>query len=183
MKISVNIKVRNPEWYESIEEIKKSKSESICIEEWIAFNEYKIGKHTTFVDFEYSFVVNSYIVNKKGMFRLSVSNCDNVINNNPKKQIFLLDNVSVIEFIGNNNKGYVVVSNELIHEYWSEQKNAESCQYFYFYLKENTDHNKLTENIWLSDEKILNIEKQFGDYAIEKDSNLIIRKEGGFNLI
>lgn len=177
MRITVSIKVRNSEWYQTIDELKKSKSASMCAEEWVAMNEDKIEKHSSFIDFEYSFFVNRYQSLKKECFDLEVISLQKDSNSHIKNTIHL-DNVCVVEFIGDNTSSFVVISKELLFQKFIVEKDLNNCEYIYFYLKENTDHNRLNENIWLSDDCIENIKKKFGNFDTENDSNIKLIREG-----
>lgn len=179
MNIIVSIKVRNSEFYEAFEEMKKSEGE-ISFEDWEEYNDNKIQKHSSFVTFNYSFVVNSYEVKKESEFDLEIIDYNNKDQSVPTKNTFHLDNVWIIEFLGDNNRSFVVISKELLYQKMNIQKGIEGVEYIYFYLKENSDNNRLANNIWLSDDKIEYLEKQFEDFTIEKDTNLIIRSEGGY---
>ena len=151
MKIAVNIKVRNPEWYWTKEQLTESKKkDSMSRKEWEMLTEDKIPKHSAEVDFEYNFDVISYKDNRNSKFDITLFNTSNETNTNPLPVTFTLHDVTMVEFAGELEKSYVVVSNELIHQFMSARRNRNGRFYWYFYLKENSEYVKLTNNIWVS---------------------------------
>lgn len=147
--------------------------------EWEMLNEDKISKHSAFVDFEFIFEVKACSDNRNGIYKLKVYNLDSQNNDKPTENIISIEDVTIIEFIGDTEKECVVISNELIHQYIGSTKGKGGRLYWYFYLKENADHNMLTENIWLSDIQIEKIKNQFEKFGLEKNKNLLHRKNGG----
>jgi hypothetical protein len=180
MKIAVNIKVRNPEWYWPKERlIDSTKKDSMSRKEWEMLNEDKIPKHSEEVDFEFKFDVKSYKDNRNSEYHLTINVSDNVDFTNPSTHNVIIKNVTVVGFIGDKEESYVVVSNELIHQFISAKKNANGRLYWYFYLKEDSDYVRLTDNIWISYSENEKINKQFERFVIEEDSNLKRRKFSG----
>jgi len=152
MKISVNIRVRNPEYYWSKQELDKSKrGEGMSREEWLMINDSKVWKHIDFVAFEYNFEVLSCNDNRNGIFDLRFKSSNDESFEDAIESNIQLDNVTVLEFLGKKDKGYTVVSNELLHQYIGSKKGKDGRYYWYFYIKENTPYNKFSDNIWLSD--------------------------------
>lgn len=180
MKIAVNIKVRNPEWYWPKERMSDSKNkDSMSRKEWEMLNEDKIPKHSAEVDFEYNFDVISYKDNRNSKFGITLFKTNNETTNNPLPVTFTLHDVTVVEFDGGLEKSYVVVSNELIHQFISARQNRNGRFYWYFYLKENSEYVKLTNNIWVSYVQFNKITEQFNRFAIKRDPNLELRKLSG----
>lgn len=170
MKISVNIKVRNPEWYWTPEELLESKEAgSLSREDFEAINGDKIKKHDEFVDFEYKFEVINYTTNPKTTFDLSIFTSESEEYVNPTEHILKLENVTIVEFIGKTEKSLVVVSNDLIHQFIGASKGNDGRIYWYFYLKENTPYKRLCDNIWISNEIFT---KQCGNLVLEANRDL-----------
>lgn len=180
MKITVSIRVRNQDFYEAFEEFKKSQGDlKMSQRDWMVYNDDKIQIHSTYVGFEFNFVVNSFNIKESREYDLEVFSIDEGEKNKPKKNIFHLDNVQIVEFRGDKKNSFVVISNELFHQKIHIENGGSDHKYLYFYLKENTDYNRLSNNIWLSDDKIEAMRNLFGDFAIQNDPNLIMREEGG----
>lgn len=177
MKIAVNIKVRNPEWYWTKEQLEKNKDYR---KEWEMINGDKIDKHTNAVDFDFKFDILSYNDNRKTSYDLPIYSADNENFENKVKHIVTLDNVTVVEFIGETEKSYVVVSNEIVHQFISCKQEKDGRLYWYFYLQENSDHLRLTDNIWIADAQHEKIQKQIGTHkivAVDNDPHLQIRRQ------
>jgi len=153
--------------------------DSMSRKEWEMLNEDKIPKHSIEVDFEYNFDVISYKDNRNSKFDITLFNTSNEANTNPLPVTFTLHDVTVVEFAGELEKSYVIVSNELIHQFISAKKNSNSKLYWYFYLKENSDYVQLSDNIFLSNVEFENLTNQFGKFAIEMDPKIKRRKFSG----
>lgn len=187
MKVAVIIKVRNAEYYWTKEELLESKNgKSMSREEWLFINGDKISKHTIGVDFEYLFQAKNHLVNPVATFKLNVYCSNNEDFENSSIHTIELDDMTVIEFSDENHKSQVVISNELIHQFISAKQNKDGYHYWYFYLKENTEHSKLPPNFWISDTQRKKIHKEIGDvniFQVDIDPYLKIRKiEGMFPL-
>lgn len=185
MKIAVIIKVRNPEWYWTKEELLESKNgKSMSREEWLFINGDKISKHTIGVDFEYLFQASNYLENPVANFKLNVYCSNSEDFENHSIHTIELNDMTVVEFSDESHKSHVAISNELIHQFISAKQNKDGCHYWYFYLKENTEHTKLITNIWVSDTQRKKIFKEIGDFKffqVDLDPYLKIRKiEGMF---
>jgi len=185
MKVAVIIKVRNAEYYWTKEELLESKNgNSMSREEWLFLNGDKILKHTIIVDFEYLFQAKNYLENPVATFKLNVHCSNNEDFENSSIHTIELDDMTVVEFSDESHKSYVAISNELIHQFISAKQNKNGYHYWYFYLKENTGHSKLTPNFWISDTQHKKIFNEIGDFKffrVDIDPYLKIRKlEGMF---
>jgi hypothetical protein len=170
MKINVIIKVRNPEWDLLKERMADSKNkDSMSRKEREMLNEDKIPRHPEEVDFTFTFDVKSYKEIRDSDFPMSVnvSESDEFISSSVHNVIF--KNVAVVGFFGDKTESYVIVSEELIHQFIRDEKGSKGKQYWYFYLKENADYVRLAENVWLSRTEYKNIRKQVGRFAVERD--------------
>lgn len=177
MKIAVNIKVRNPEWYWTKEQIAESKKKgSMSRAEWEMLNEDKIPKYSAEVDFDFMFDVKSYIDKRDSDFYLTVYVSNKNDKTYPAVHNILVKDVTVVGFIGDKEESYVIVSNELIHQFISAKKNSNGKLYWYFYLKENSDYVQLSDNILLSNAEFEKLTNQFGKFAIEMDPKIKRRK-------
>ena len=155
MKIAVNIKVRNPDWNWSGNELFELDNEgSILGEEIKIANGEVIKKHKESVDFEYLFDVINATTNPKTTFDLVIHTSENQEFVNPTEHNLKLENVTKIEFEGQAEKSFVVVSNDLIHQFIDALKDKDDRLYWSFNIKENIPYVKLCDNIWLSDRMI-----------------------------
>ena len=143
--------------------------------EWEMLTGDKIPKHSAEVDFEYKFEVKSYKDNRDSKFEITLYTSNSESNSNPLSVTYTLHDVTVVDFVGDLEQSHVVVSNELIHQFISARKNRNGRFYWYFYLKENSEYVKLTNNIWLSSIEFKKILNQLERFAIKKDPNLEIR--------
>lgn len=167
MKIAVSIKVRNPEYYWSKEEIKKSHKEGeMSYEEWLMINGDKIQKHIPSVTFEYDYEVIEYNYPEGSEYELTV-----VTDDGTKEQKVKVSDVTVIEFIGKEDRSIVVVSNDILHQFLKAKKDK-GRTYWYFYIKEDSDYIPFTPSVWLSKEIGEKIFKQIGDYGIINDAHI-----------
>ena len=143
-------------------------------------NENKIHKHLPTISFGYNFEVEHHSENRKANYELAVYYLENEESESQQKHTVILENVTIVEFIGGNKKSLVVISNDLIYQYIGS-KMKEGKFYWYFYLKEDSHYVKLLDNIWVTEEQYQQLEKQFEklDFAIEKDVNLIMREYSG----
>lgn len=180
MKTDVIIKGRNPEWYWPKERMTDSKNkDSMSRKEWEMLNEDKIPRHLEEVDFTFTFDVKSFKEKRNSNFPMSVyvSESADFISYSVHNVIF--KNVTVVGFLGDKTESYVIVSDELIHQFISAKKGAKGKQYWYFYLKENADFVHLAENVWLSRTEYENIRNQVGRFAVERDPYMKRKKLSG----
>lgn len=155
MKIAVNIKVRNPDWnWTGKELLELDKGYSISGDEKETTNGYVIKKHKECVDFEYLFDVVNATTNPKTSFDLVIHTSENKEFVNPTEHNIKLDDVTIVEFEGQSEKSFVVVSNDLIHQFIDSLKDKDDRLYWSFHIKENIPYVKLCDNIWLSDRMI-----------------------------
>ena len=139
----------------------------------------KIPKYSAEVDFDFMFYVKSYIDKRDSDFYLTVYVSNKNDKTYPAVHNILVKDVTVVGFIGDKEESYVIVSNELIHQFISAKKNSNSKLYWYFYLKENSDYVQLSDNIFLSNVEFENLTNQFGKFAIEIDPKIMRRKFSG----
>ncbi len=170
MRHVINIKVRNPDWYVATSESTLSR------ESWEIINEGKIPKHAIFTEFEYKFEILDYHEWIETKYNIEIySEKNNKVN---RVGVFTINNVKVVEFKGEQQSSFVVVSNELIHQFISAKKENGKL-YWYVFLKENCNYLKLYDNVWITIEVFNTIQSLYGDFLIEKDLTLTIRKIGG----
>lgn len=175
MNVSVSIRVRNPEWYWTKEELAKSKKKGeMSREEWELHMEDKISKHSSTVDFEYAFDVVSHNDNRNTSFPLTIFSEEETTGNLIPHEV-VLENMTVIEFVGEKDKSYVAIANELIHQYLGV-KQKKGRFYRYFYLKENVDCFSLSDNIWISQNQLDKLD--FTPCGINADKNLVVKNFG-----
>lgn len=162
MKVSVNIKVRNSEWFELDDELKM-------------INEGKMAKYSDFVDFEFDFEVISHIDNRSTDHALKLQVADNGMQS---ESIYILNDVTKIDFIGKAKQHSVVVSNSLIHSFLGAVQRGKRF-YWYFFLKENTNYAKLGVSIWIDDAQIQDLLSKYPGARFETENNIKLRKTGG----
>lgn len=143
MQVIVTIAVRNPEWYWSKEELQDAGEYR---KEWEVINEGKIYKHLPSEAFEIGFDVMDIKENRNATFDIKLVSED-------RKQSIShgLQDVTVLDFIGEKDKVSTVISNSLIHQYIAARQ-KEYKYYVYFYIKENTEYERLNQFVWLSKE-------------------------------
>jgi hypothetical protein len=164
-EVTVSIKVRNPDWYWTKEEIAESKEgNSIDRESWEMINEDKIPKHSKSYSFGFDFDVESYKVNRNETFDLIAFTSEHQNFSDYEKHVISLKDVTIIKFEGSGKTSHVVVANDLIHQFINAQKGADGVIYWYFYLKENSGHNELSMSVWVSDNHLEKINKELEDY-------------------
>lgn len=183
MNVSINIKVRNPEWYWGQQDIKASmKKGEMSYDEWKMINEGKIYKHLPAITFDYKFKVESFSENCETNYEITVYDLKNEEAEKQERHKVTLEDVTVVEFKGENNISHVVVANALKHEFRGAQKSG-ATHYWYFYLKENAEYVKLMDNIWITAQQFEQIQNQFKEFgfAVENDANLkILELRGSF---
>jgi len=188
MKISVNIKVRNPEWYGFEEEgDDEYNNESLMSREaWEVINDGKIPKYSDTISFEYKFDVIKYSDNRNGIYELEIFTSNDTNFKNPIKNSISIKDITIVEFISDKEKGQVIVSNDLIHQFISARKGKDGRFYWYIYIKENKNYCAISENIWISEShynKLMNkLMKTYPDtvnFMVKEDQNIKIRSTGG----
>lgn len=153
MRVVVTIAVRNPEWYWSEEKLQETGEYR---KEWEAINEDKVEKHQPSEAFEVGFDVADIKENSNSTFDIML-----VSEDRSQSISHTLENITVVDFIGNEEKLSVVISNSLIHQYIAARQ-KEYKYYVYFYLKENTPYERLNSFVWLSDEHRQELAKSLG---------------------
>jgi hypothetical protein len=162
MKVSVNIKVRNEDWYELDEEMQ-------------FINEDKIAHFLDFVDFEFTFDVEKYEDNRSTDYTIKLY-LD--LEDESKQVDFIVQDVSHIKFIGENQSCDVVVSNSLIRDYFGAQKKG-SRHFWYFFLHGRKPYAQLGDNIWLDEYTSKSISGQYPDAYVRENPLIKQRKIGG----
>lgn len=143
MKISINIKVRNPDWYFEDE----PDNEGMSREEYMMINGDKIPKHTHAWTYDFSFPVIKVTDNRLTNYDLHINNKD--ADGKECVSIFPIKNVTILEILGGTEKSQIIVSNEIIAEYFAHQ-NKKGVLYWYFYIKEGLDFGSIGDYIWLN---------------------------------
>lgn len=167
MKIAVSIKVRNPEYYWTEEEVKESqKEDEMSYEEWLTINGDKIQKHIPAITFEYNYEVIKYEYPEDLEYELPV-----VTEEGTTEQSVKIFDVTVVEFIGKDQNSTVVISNDIIHQSIKAKKDKGKT-YWYFYIKENSDYISFSPSVWLSKETAKKIFEQIGDYGIRPNNHI-----------
>ncbi len=175
MKVAVNIKVRNPEWFWSQKEIKKSNKEGeMSYEEWKMINEGKIAKYTDLVDFEFLFDVEKHLDNRFNTYDLKFS-CEE--NGTQIEKTYKLNDVTTIDFIGAEKQSTIVVSNSLINQFLSAVKKGQRF-YWYFYLKGGIPYTKIGENIWIDEMETSNLMALCKNISFDQNIEIKLRKQG-----
>jgi hypothetical protein len=143
MNIVVKIWVRNPEWY--CDEHKNPDERK----EWEQLNAAKIARHSHCAAFKFSEEVTGYSKKDTNTYELTISAEDEGNENSAVLGTVLLEDVHVTEFKHGEDSTPVVISNDIIHDIVTTQKeNGKLC--WNYYLKENIDILNLESNIWLS---------------------------------
>jgi hypothetical protein len=142
MTVIINFNVRNPEWYWSAQEIKESGG---YYEEWKMLNEDTVPKHVPCWGYKVGFDVNNIQENRNTSYDLKYS----LIKDPSVTQTIRLDNMTYVTFFGENEKAEAVVSNEILHSFLGAKKSGRKY-YWYFFIKENTEYEKLSHVLWLS---------------------------------
>ena len=85
--------------------------------------------------------------------------------------IIQLKDVSVVNFIGKNDRSSVAVSNSIIHQYIGNKK-RHGKHYFYFYIKEDADWIRVDQHIWLDRKEVNRISKIYGQSIVEPNKKI-----------
>lgn len=159
MKVIVIIAVRNPEWYWSKEELQESGEYR---KEWEMINEGKIYKHLPSEAFEIDFDVVDIRENRNATFDIKLMSED-------RKQSIshTLQEVTVVDFVGEKDIVSTVISNSLIHQYIAARQ-KEYKYYVYLYIKEHTEYERLNQFVWLSKEHQQELEAALGIQISDK---------------
>ena len=150
MKIALNFKVRNPEWYWPETKIKESEG---YYETWKILNEDKIYKHIPSWSYEINFDVVDVKENRNADYELRYSNP----HNKGEIKSLILNDMTFVTFYGSVEKVEVAISNAIIFSFMGAQKSG-SKYYWYFYIKENIEFERLTDLIFISKDQNLILE-------------------------
>lgn len=169
MKVQISIRVRNPEWYWSKEEMKENGDYR---EEWEMINEGKIYKHMPTMEFDFNFEVKEYQEADEDTFDIEIylPKDGEIDKENPVR--VQLEDVRVINFYGETDQCSVVISNSIIHD--SDIKKPRGKYYFYFYIKEDAEYEvpPQNENIWLDSAEIQRLVDLHGPVAIKPQERI-----------
>ena len=159
MRVIVTIAVRNPEWYWSKEALQESGEYR---KEWEMINESKIYKHLPSEAFEIAIDVMDIKENRNAIYDIKLVSED-------RKQSIShgLQDVTVVDFIGEKDKVSTVISNSLIHQYIAARQ-KEYKYYVYFYIRENTEYERMNQFVWLSKEHQQELEAALGIQISDK---------------
>lgn len=150
MIVNINFNVRNPEWYWSAEEIREAGS---YYEEWKALNADKVPKHSSAWGCQIGFDVADVNENRKAACELKyfdTADPDIV-------RSFIAGDMTHVIFTGTQGeKGEVMISNEIMHSFMGAKQSGRKY-YWYFFIKENTDYERLENFIWLSKRQFLEL--------------------------
>ncbi|MFL5765788.1 MAG: hypothetical protein ACJ77K_17715 [Bacteroidia bacterium] len=182
MKVAINIKLRNPDWFWEPERMKDKKGE-MTRKEWEMINEDKVSKYRDAVDFEYNFDVINHTVLKETDFPVTLYS-ENDENRELVPQDVVLKNMRVVEFTGANTKSVVAVSNDIIHEFFEARK-KKGRDYWYFYIKEDVACVAFTKNLWISKKQFselgfVPVAKNGDPNLVERGTLMHIPAKGGF---
>ncbi|NRF42007.1 hypothetical protein [Pedobacter foliorum] len=133
MNIVIKIWVRNPEWYSNDQKNPDN----------------RIPKHSHSAAFKFSEEVTSYAKVDTDTYELIISTEDDSNENSAVLGTVVLKDVHVTEFNHGEDSTPVIISNEIIHDIVTTQKESGKICWDYF-LKENIDILNLESNIWLS---------------------------------
>jgi hypothetical protein len=155
MKVVFTVAVRNPDWFWSEEQMEKEKDYR---EEWEAINEDKIDKHNPSWQYELPFDVKQIEDNRYAEHTLkftAVANPEEIVH-------YVLHDVTVVKFIGEEQTIEAVISNSLIHQYIGAKKSVHK-NYEYFYLKENASYyHPFDKLIWMAADAKAELEEHLG---------------------
>lgn len=160
MDIEVNIKVRNPEWYETDQGKLRSKAERELMPT-------DVPKHSYSVKFKMVEKTERYQQKADQSYTMRFLAPDQVGLENPVFQSVVLKDVDVTEFIHGSRSTWVVVSNELIHNTIADQNSGGGKHYWYYYLHGDADYFELERNIWLSRSHVEQILKEVPFFSLE----------------
>jgi len=138
MEVHVTISVRNPEWYWSREKIKESEG---YYEEWKALNADKMWKMLPSWTLKIDFEVDTFEENRNTDYELKYCHA----NSHENLQSILLNDMTHVVFKGKeqNETAEIAISNSIIHSFFGAQKVGRT-HYWYVYIKEDADYEKLT---------------------------------------
>jgi hypothetical protein len=143
MTVIVNFNVRNPEWYWPSEQLKEA---GPYYEEWKALNADKIPRHIPTWAYRMGFDVVDVNENRKATCELKFSG-----SGDPKLvRSFTADDMTHVIFTGKKGeKAEVIISNEIMHSFMGAKQSGRKY-YWYFFIKEDADFERLEDTIWLS---------------------------------
>ena len=148
MTVIINFNVRNPEWYWSAEEIREAGS---YYEEWKAMNADKVPKHIPTWGYQIGFDVADVKENRKAVCELKYF--DTAVPTIVRS--FTAEDMTHVIFNGKQDeKAEVMISNEIMHSFMGAKQSGRKY-YWYFFIKENTDYERLENSIWLSKRQFL----------------------------
>jgi hypothetical protein len=151
MKVMLTVGQRNPKWFWSKEEMKEFGD---SYKEWQIINEGKIDKFNPSWSYQMSFDVKEIIDNRNADYELKVRRSPD---SNQEISVVLND-VTVLKFIGEIDTAEIVISNSLIHQY-IEAKKRKYKNYIYFYLKENLEFEHFDRCFWLAESDLMKVDQ------------------------
>lgn len=157
-KFRMTIRVKSAPWYEASEFYGGAKGH----EEW---DDISIPRYRREVAFEFNFPVLSFQIEKEAASEIPF------YNRKGQKVMLPFKGLSIITFIGNDQKFHVYISESLLDQQ-VDQKNKAGKFYVYAYINEYARLAEVADNIWFSEEHGKFLQEHFKDgYAI--DNSLI----------
>lgn len=133
MNVVVKFCIRNPDWHEGMNEK----------------DEQHIPKYSHSSSFKFPEKVIDCATRETNSYELTIVAEDETNSETSTLGTVLLEDVHVTEFRHGEESTPVVISNEIIHEVVTTQKENGKL-YWYYFLKENVDILNLECSIWLS---------------------------------
>lgn len=148
MTVIVNFNVRNPEWYWSAEKIKESGS---YYDEWKAFNADRVPRHIPTWAYQIGFNVENVNENRNTTCGLEFRDSEDA----HIVRSFTVEDMTHVIFTGKQGeKAEVMVSNEIMHSFMGAKQSGRKY-YWYFFIKEDADFEKVDNSLLLSKRQFL----------------------------
>lgn len=139
MKIEVNIKARNPDWYYP------GYQSDHYFEAFTCINEGKIPKHHLSHGFTFAHPIQRFEQLSTETYRFDFHSAEK-----PAVEPVLLEGLHITRFFDGQVDNQVVVSKEILHSFFAAEKQPDGKLYWYYYIDENAAFAIFRQNIWLS---------------------------------